>query len=147
MHTRVTGTNIPVPPVCFLAHIGTKNMATVTATGTTADLVANAATLIEQLDAKLSTATAEVSSAKAKIVAALTVQQAAHQKEVDATAALIAKANPGATQKADTAAAFILTASPQVQGVTVFLGKNWRYVLIALAVGFLAYAKVGLHLV
>lgn len=114
-------------------------MATVIA-ATPADIVSNAAATVVSLDAKLAKAAAYVEAEKSKIVGALNAHIAAHeativahQKEVSAAEAIIAKAIPAAPVQADNAAALILTSSSQVQGVVNFLGKNWRYVVGAIA--------------
>lgn len=111
-------------------------MATVTAA---VDAVGTAAQTIADLEAKLATVVAFVTTEKTKVVDALNAHIAAHnatiathQAEVDAAAAIIATASPATTAKADNAAAIILTSSAQVQGVVGFLGKNWRYVVAGL---------------
>lgn len=125
-------------------------MATVTST---VDVVATAAGTIAALDQKVASLVGDVTKAKAQVVAALVAHVAAHQAdidkhqaEVDAATAIIATASPASTIKADTAAAYILTSPSQVQGVVNFLGRNWRYVVGALALGIIAYGKFVLHI-
>lgn len=125
-------------------------MATVTST---ADVVATAASTIAALDAKVANLIGDVTKAKGQVVAALNAHVAAHQAdiakhqaEVDAATAIIAKASPASTPQADVAAAYILTSSSQVRKVVSFLGKNWRYVVGALAVAVVVYGKFVLHI-
>ena len=127
-------------------------MATVTVDNT-ASVVASAASAITALDQKVASVVADVTAAKAKVVSALQTHiaqheaaVAAHQAEVNAAQALIAKAVPTSSPSADQAAAFILTSSSQVQGIVRFLGRNWRYVVIAGCLGVVAYGVVVLHL-
>lgn len=105
--------------------------------------VADAEKALTTIESDYTTAKAKVVSVLQAHVATNAAVVAAHQAEVDAANALIAKAVPTATAKATNAAAIILTASPQVQGVIGFLGKNWRYVVAGVAVliiGYGAYA-------
>jgi ATP/maltotriose-dependent transcriptional regulator MalT len=117
-------------------------MATATPASASAISIANAEALITSLNSKLATVVGTLNAHIAAQEAAI----AAHTAEVSAAKALIQKASPGTTAAADNAAAIILTASPQVQGVVGWLGKNWRYVVGAVCVGIIAYAKMGLHL-
>lgn len=132
-------------------------MATVTdstsASSTVSTLVSGAASSISALDQKVSAVVADVEAQKSKIVAALQAHIQAHQAdiakhtaEVNAAATIIAQANPTATTQADTAAAYILTSSSKVQGVINFLGKNWRYVVGAAALGIIAVGKFVFHI-
>lgn len=125
-------------------------MATVTST---ADVVATAASTIAALDAKVASLVGDVTKAKGQVVAALQAHVAAHsadiakhQAEVDAATAIIATASPASTVKADTAAAYILTSSSKVQGVVNFLGRNWRYIVVAASLAVTAYGYFHLHL-
>lgn len=126
-------------------------MATVTATQ--ADIVATAAATVAALDQKVQAVIADAEAVKTKVVTALNAHVAAHQAdiakhqaEVDAATKIIAVASPASTVKADTAAAYVLTSSSKVQGVINFLGRNWRYVVGALAIGVVAFGKFVLHI-
>jgi hypothetical protein len=128
-------------------------MATVTNTPTAADIVAGAASTIAALDQRVAVVVADVTAAKNKVVSALQAHVdahnadiAKHQAEVTAATALIAQASPATTVKADTAAAYVLTSSSQVQGVVNFLGRNWRYVVGVAAVGIVVFGKFVLHI-
>lgn len=116
------------------------------ATVTTGSVVASAEAQITAITSQLSTVQAAAASKLTELVASLQAHAAAHQAEVDAAQALIAKASPGTTGKAAEAAAFVLTGGTQVQGLVNFFGKNWRYLVIALGLGVVAYAKFGLGL-
>jgi hypothetical protein len=125
-------------------------MATVTST---ADVVATAASTIVALDAKVASLVGDVTKAKGQVVAALQAHVAAHtadiakhQAEVDAATKIIASASPASTPQADQAAAYILTSSSKVQAVVSFLGRNWRYVVVAASLAVVAYGYFHLHL-
>ena len=104
----------------------------------TTDTVANAASTIAAIDAKVAGLIGDAQKAKSQVVAALqahidahSADIAKHQAEVDAAAKIIAAASPTTTAKADQAAAFVLTGSSQLQGVINAVGRNWRYFVIA----------------
>ena len=124
-------------------------MATVTQV---ADTVATAAQTIAAIDAKVQGLLGDAAKAKSQVVAALNAhvaahnaEIAAHQAEVDAAAKIIAQASPATTASADQAAAFVLTSSNQVQNVVRFLGRNWRWVVIALSLAVATYGVVVLR--
>jgi len=129
-------------------------MATVTpAQSGTIDTVANAASTIQAIDAKVAGLLGDAAKAKAQVVAALqahvdahTADIARHQAEVDAAAKIIALASPTTTAKADQAAAFVLTGSSQLQGVVNFVGRNWRYFVIAASIATTGYGWFVLKL-
>jgi hypothetical protein len=101
--------------------------------------IANAEKTLASIESQYTAAKAQVTSV---IQAHLTAHQqaaAAHQAEVNAAQALLQKADPTATAKATEAAAIILTSSSQVQGVINFLGRNWRYVVAAIALGLIMW--------
>lgn len=120
---------------------------------TAADVVANAASTIQAIDAKVAGLVGDAEKAKAQVVAALqahidahTADIAKHQVEVDAAAKIIAAASPQTTAKADQAAAFVLTGSSQLQGVINAVGRNWRYFVIAGSLATSAYGWFVLKL-
>lgn len=121
-------------------------MATVANT-TAGNAVASAEATISAIQAQVAGIQATAEAKIAGLVATLTAHAAAHQAEVDAAQAVIAKAVPAATARASEAAAFVLTSNSKVQGLVNFIGKNWRYVAIALAVGVIGYAKFGLGVI
>ena len=118
-------------------------MATVS---TSQSVVATAEATIAQVQSQLASVQAAAQAKITSIVTTLQAHQAAHQKEVDAAAALIAKAVPTASSSATEAAAFVLTGASWTQGVVNFLGKNWRYGVLLAGVAVIAYAKFHLHI-
>jgi uroporphyrinogen-III synthase len=101
--------------------------------------IANAEKALTTLESDYTTAKAKITSVVQAHVVAHQQAVAAHQAEVDAAQALLAKADPTATPKATEAAAIVLTSSTQVQGVINFLGRNWRYVVVAIALGLIIW--------
>lgn len=116
------------------------------ATATQTDVVASAEATIAAVQSQVSQVQTAAQTKIASVVSALQAHAAAHQAEVTAAQALIAKAVPAAPAAADEAAAFVLTGASWTQGVVNFLGKNWRYLVGALAIGVIVYAKVFLKL-
>jgi hypothetical protein len=117
-----------------------------------AQVVATAADTIAALDQKVANLVGDVTKAKGQVVAALEAHVAAHQAdidkhqaEVDAAKAIIAKASPASTVKADQAAAYVLTSAGWVQGGINFLGRNWRYIVGAASLVVAAYGYFHLH--
>ncbi len=122
-------------------------MATVTSS---TSVIASAEATINAIKAQVASVEAAAAAQLSSITATLTAHAAAHQAEVDAATALIAKASPASTATAQSAAAIILTSPGWLQtavaDVGSAFGKNWRYAVLAVSLGIIAYAKFKLHL-
>lgn len=114
-----------------------------TAADTVSVGVADAAKALDALEAGYTTAkNAIVNTLNAHIVEHQ-AEAAAHAAEIAATQAVLAKAVPQASPQEVAAASFILTSkSTWVGGVVNFLGKNYRYIAIGVA---LIIAVVGVR--
>jgi hypothetical protein len=83
----------------------------------------------------------------ATTVATLEAHIQAHQAEVTAAQALLAKAQPALSAQQTASAAIILTAPGSVQKAAIWVNKNWRYLVGAALASIIVYGRFVAHVI